>query len=79
MRNLLCYDNKRFSKVTRYIDRYIEHGTLRQAAGMPVKMKHDDKGWEQDSGFQNLTGSWRHRLRAPDREENQGNTWEPTG
>lgn len=28
------------------------------------------KGCEQDSGFQKLTGSWRHRLRAPDRGEN---------
>ena len=25
-----------------------------------------EKGDEQDSGFQKLTGSWRHRLRAPD-------------
>lgn len=36
------------------------------------------KGREQDSGFQNLTGRRRHRLRAPDREEDEGNTWELT-
>lgn len=29
------------------------------------------KGGEQDSGHQNLTGRRRHRLRAPDREEDQ--------
>ena len=37
-----------------------------------------EKGNEQDSGFQKLTGSWRHRLRAPDSGGDHGNTWEPT-
>ncbi len=36
------------------------------------------KGKEQDSDFQKLTGRRRHRLRAPDRGEDQGNTWELT-
>ena len=33
---------------------------------------------EQDSGLQKLTGSWRHRLRAPDSGGGCGNTWELT-
>jgi len=35
------------------------------------------KSDEQDSDLQKLTGSWRHRLRAPDSGEGYGNTWEP--